>query len=280
MIVDSKEIFKIAQKNKFAIPAANFVDINTITSYIKIAEKLKLPIILAYAQAHSDVLPLEEAYLLGSYYGEKASVPVILHLDHGEDIEFVKEAIDYGFKSVMIDASEDPLEENIQKTKEIVSYAKFKNVRVEAEIGHVGAGENYEEHEEKESQYTSVKEADIFVKETQVDSLAVSIGTAHGLYTGTPEINFELLNKIREKINIPLVLHGGSSSGDTNLNYCATHGMTKINIFTDFMTAAMKNIEILDTTSYLELQKQMKTGIEERLEHYYKVFETQTIELK
>src|SRR5699024_8031762 len=116
----------------------------------------------------------------GRYYAEKASTPVVLHLDHGEDIEFVKRAVDLGFSSVMIDASTDVLEDNIKKTKEIVGYAHHKNVVVEAEIGHVGSGENYENQEESDSVYTEVNDAVLFAKETNVDSLAISIGTAHG----------------------------------------------------------------------------------------------------
>lgn len=279
MLVDSKKVFEIAKKRKFAIPATNFVDQHTISTYVKVAEKTNKPIILAFAQAHDAVLPLEEAYLLGEYYARKVSVPVILHLDHGEDIDYVKRAIDLGFKSVMIDASQDILEENIRKTQEIVQYGKEYGVRVEAEIGHVGAGQNYENHEIKLSQYTSVDDAINFVEATNVDTLAVSIGTAHGLYTGTPKIDFELLDDIRKVIDTPLVLHGGSSSGFENLSRCAQNGIVKINVFTDLVTAAIDNIKTVET-DYLDLQHQMKVGIEECLTKYYKVFGTQDISLK
>lgn len=276
MLVDSKKVFEIARDRKFAIPATNFVDQHTVSTYVRVAEKLNKPIILAFAQAHDSVLPLEEAYLLGEYYARTASVPVILHLDHGEDVEYVKRAIDLGFKSVMIDASEDTLEDNIRKTQEIVQYAKAHNVRVEAEIGHVGAGQNYENHEIKQSQYTSVEDAINFIEATNIDTLAISIGTAHGLYTGTPKIDFELLDDIRKVIYTPLVLHGGSSSGFENLSRCAQNGIVKINVFTDLVTAAVNNIKTVET-DYLDLQNQMKVGIEECLIEYYKVFGTQSI---
>lgn len=276
MLVDSKKIFEIARSRKFAIPATNFVDQNTVSTYVKVAEKLNNPIIIAFAQAHDSILPLEEAYLLGEYYARTASVPVILHLDHGEDVEYVKQAIDLGFKSVMIDASEDILKENIRKTQEIVQYGKEYNVRVEAEIGHVGAGQNYENHEIKLSQYTSVEDAINFVEATNVDTLAISIGTAHGLYTGTPKIDFELLEEIRKVIDTPLVLHGGSSSGFENLSRCAQNGIVKINVFTDLVTAAVNNIKIIET-DYIDLQNQMKIGLEDCLTEYYRVFGTQPI---
>ena len=146
MLVTSKELFAIALKKKFAIPATNFVDQTTLRAYLSVAEQRQLPLIVSFAQAHNEILPLEEAFILGRYYAEKASVPVVLHLDHGEDIDFVKQAVDLGFTSVMIDASQDTYEENVMKTREIINYARPRGVVVEAEIGHVGSGDNYENH--------------------------------------------------------------------------------------------------------------------------------------
>src|SRR5690625_1693624 len=113
MLVTSANLFKIAQKRKFSIPAMNFVDRTTLKTYVNTAEKLNMPIIVQFAQAHSGVMDIEEAALLGRYYANKSRTPVVLHLDHGEDIEFVKKAIDLGFTSVMIDASQEELHENI-----------------------------------------------------------------------------------------------------------------------------------------------------------------------
>lgn len=278
MLVTSKELFDIALKKRFAIPATNFVDQNTLRAYIAVAEKRQLPLIISFAQAHHEVMCLEEASILGRYYAKNASVPVVLHLDHGEDIDFVKNAVDLGFTSVMIDASQDSFEENVRKTKEIVSYAHAKKVVVEAEIGHVGSGDNYEHHAHSDSFYTTVEDAKQFYNETNVDSLAISIGTAHGNYIGIPKINFERLNEIFKIVDVPLVLHGGSSSGDDNLSYCALHGIVKINIFTDIINGAVKNLSI-EGKNYFEIQEQLRLGMEACLQHYYHIFKTQSIHI-
>lgn len=278
MLVTSKKLFEIALEKKFAIPATNFVDQNTLRAYIAVAEKRRLPHIISFAQAHDKEMCLEEAALLGKYYAEKAEVPIVLHLDHGTDIEFVKRAVDLGFTSVMIDASQDSLEDNIKKTKEIVDYAHLKNVVVEAEIGHVGSGENYENLNQSKSLFTTVEDAKEFYERTMVDSLAISIGTAHGNYVGTPQINFERLDEISEAVPIPLVLHGGSSSGDENLHRCALGNITKINVFTDLMNASVKDLKVGEQ-NYFDIQRQLILGIEQCLDHYFTVFNTQKVRI-
>lgn len=274
LLVSSTELFKVARENNFAIPAPNFVDQNSIKAYIEVAEKLNLPIILAYAEAHEDFLSFDEALYLGKYYGEKAKIPAVLHFDHGTKKELIIRAIDEGFNSVMIDASMDSFEDNVRKTREIVKYAHLRGVVVEAEIGHVGNSENYRNNDNSASVYTTVEEAKKFVELTNVDSLAVSIGTAHGHYKGKPAIDFNRLKEIRNAVNVPLVLHGGSSSGDDNLKRCATEGISKINIYTDLVTAAFNKVKNTKCNDYYELLNAQKEGMKECLEHYYDVFET------
>ncbi|WHE06439.1 class II fructose-bisphosphate aldolase [Thermoanaerobacterium thermosaccharolyticum] len=274
MLVSSEELFKIARKYNFAIPAPNFVDQNSIKAYIEVAEKLNLPIILAYAEAHEDFLSFDEALYLGRYYGEKARIPAVLHFDHGTKKELIMKAIDNGFNSVMIDASMDSFEDNVRKTKEIVKYAHLRGVVVEAEIGHVGNSENYRNNDNSASIYTTVEDAKRFIELTDVDSLAISIGTAHGHYKGKPVIDFNRLREIRNAVDIPLVLHGGSSSGDNNLRRCATEGISKINIYTDLVTAACDKVKNTQFNDYYELLYAQREGMKECLEHYYDVFET------
>ncbi|SKC63568.1 class II fructose-bisphosphate aldolase [Maledivibacter halophilus] len=274
MLVSSKELFKVARKGNFAIPATNFVDQNSIKAYIEVAEKLNLPIILGYAEVHKDLLSFDEALFLGKYYGERAKVPAVLHLDHGTTKELIIRAIDEGFKSVMIDASMLSFEDNVKKTKEIVDYAHLKGVVVEAEIGHVGNGEGYKSNDNSDSIYTTVEEAKKFADLTNVDSLAISIGTAHGAYKGKPVIDFDRLKEIRNAIDTPLVLHGGSSSGDDNLRRCASEGISKINIFTDLVTAAFNKSQSTKSSDYFELRNAQIEGMKECLEHYYGVFQT------
>ncbi|MGX7205898.1 class II fructose-bisphosphate aldolase [Enterococcus pingfangensis] len=277
MLVTSKELFKVSREKGFAIPAPNFIDAQSMKDYVTVAEELNLPVILALAEVHLEFISLEEAAYFGKFYAENAKVPVVLHLDHGMTPSIIKKAIDVGFTSVMIDASQDSFETNVKKTKEIIDYAHPKGVVVEAEIGHVGSGVNYENHEETDSRYTTVEDAIQFVKETQVDSLAVSIGTAHGMYKGVPEINFDRLHEIAEAVDTPLVLHGGSSSGDSNLNRCGLEGISKINIFSDLVNAAQNGINREQPENYLDLKHVVSTNMKNCLRHYYEVFCTDRI---
>lgn len=274
MLVTTKEMFEKAQKENYAIPAANFFDLDSARTFVEVAEKMQKPLILAFAQAHIEECSLEEAALIAKYLAKKASVPVALHLDHGQDEEIIKQAIELGFTSVMIDASQDEIETNIRRSKAIAEYAHERGVVVEAEIGHVGTGNSYEFKETTDTIYTEVEEAARFAKETGVDSLAVSIGTAHGQYKGTPKISFERLEEIKNEVSIPLVLHGGSSSGDENLHKCAVSGINKINIFTDFITAAMDVINEEKPEDYFTLKRLANQAIADTLAHYYKVFAT------
>ncbi|WP_300123284.1 class II fructose-bisphosphate aldolase [uncultured Enterococcus sp.] len=279
MLVTSKELFNLAEEGKFAIPATNFIDLDSARTYVDTAEELKLPLILAFAQQHEEFISLEEAALIGKYLAEKSSMPVVLHLDHGQDFDFIKRAISLGFSSVMIDASKDTLEENIRKTKEVVEYAHQHGVVVEAEIGHVGSNQSYEDKNETDSIYTEVADAKYFAEQTGVDSLAVSIGTAHGLYKGTPKLNFERLFDIYQAVDIPLVLHGGSSSGDANLTKCVDNGIRKINIFTDFLNAAYLEIKKDKANDYVEMKAEANTAMKATLQRYFEVFKTKQVEV-
>lgn len=279
MLVTSKELFRLAEDGKFAIPATNFIDLDSARTFVDTAEDLKLPLILAFAQQHEEFIRLEEAALIGKYLAEKSSMPVVLHLDHGQDFDFIKRAISLGFSSVMIDASKDTLEENIRKTKEVVEYAHQHGVVVEAEIGHVGSNQSYEDKNETDSIYTEVADAKYFAEQTGVDSLAVSIGTAHGLYKGTPKLNFERLFDIYQAVDIPLVLHGGSSSGDANLTKCVDNGIRKINIFTDFLNAAYLEIKKDKASDYVEMKTEANTAMKVTLQRYFEVFKTKQVEV-
>ena len=222
MLVNSKEVLEDAKKRNYSLVAPDFLDLDSARVFVNTAEKMHKPIILSFAQAHSYVISLEEAATVGKFMAENVKIPIVLHLDHGEDIDFIKRAMKLGFSSVMIDASAKTFAENVEITKEVVSLAHPRNITVEAEIGHVGQGVNFSHGEESESIYTTVEEAVEFQKSTQVDSLAVSIGTSHGIYKGnkTPILNFERLHELATHVPVPLVLHGGSGSGEENLKRC------------------------------------------------------------
>jgi len=274
MLVTSKEMLKKAKREGYAVIQPDFVDNDSARVYCEVAEKQNMPIILAWAESYDKVISLEEAATIGLFYAKKSKAKVCLHLDHGASFATCKRAIDLGFTSVMIDASSDTFEENVRKTKEVVAYAHERGVVVEAEIGHVGSNGSAEAVTANESIYTEVQAAKDFVFLTDVDSLAVSIGTSHGAYKGTPVINFERLHELKEAIDIPLVLHGGSSSGDENLNRCATEGIAKINVFTDFLVAAHKATMAGKPDFYFAQKAMENKGMTEVMEHYLKVFET------
>lgn len=273
MLVTTKEMFAKAKQNGYAIVAPDFWNSNSCKAYVETAEELGVPCVLSYAQVHKDMMSIEEAYAIGKFFSEKSKCEVALHLDHGQDVETCKKAVDLGFTSVMIDASSESYEVNVARTKEVVEYAHAHGVVVEAELGHVGTGETYST-DKNDSIYTEVAMAKQFVEDTGVDSLAVSIGTAHGKYKGTPVIDFDRLHELRDTLSVPLVLHGGSGSGETNLERCATEGITKINVFTDFTVAA------LDATAGKEYEDLFKrvhdedNGIKEKLKYYYNLFHT------
>lgn len=279
MKISMSSLLREAREKHFAIPAMNYIDFLSAKAYLEASQEKNLPLILAFAQTHSSWLPLEEAALIGKYIQETSTTPVVLHLDHGQDIDFIKKAISLGFNSVMIDASLDSFEENVRKTKEVIRFAHEHGVDVEAEIGFVGANENLENHQNIESVYTSLESAIRFYDETNVDSLAVSIGTAHGIYKGIPKINFERLQEISESLPIPLVLHGGSSSGESNLNRCAKNGISKINIFSDVIVAAHQFQENTQTADYPSLILGLQNAMKKVLLHYYDVFETKEVKI-
>lgn len=280
MLVNSKSMLNKARDLRYAVPATDVFNLESLKGVLNAAKECDSPLIIALAEVHVETLPLEECALLVKHFASNMTQDIVLHLDHGFTPSLVKQAIDCGFTSVMYDGSSLPFEENVRTTKEIVEYAKKHNVTVEAEIGHVGSGaagsnEVKECEGEDSSKLTTVEEAVSFAEATGVDSLAVSIGTAHGNYVGTPKLDFDRLKDIREHIGIPLVLHGGSGTGYENLNKAVSFGISKVNIYTDLMNAAKDAYEKdIEKTDYFELCALSQKAITEKLKEYYEVFMT------
>ncbi|MBQ1509916.1 MAG: class II fructose-bisphosphate aldolase [Selenomonadaceae bacterium] len=275
MLTRTKEILTEARKNHYGIVAPDFWDLNSARDYVRTAEELNAPILLSFAQAHKHLISLEEAAVVGKLMAESVKAPIALHLDHGEDFDYIKRAIDLGFNSVMIDASMHEFKENVRLTKEVVDYAHARGVDVEAEIGHVGGTtESPTEMESVANVYTTVEEATAFVEQTGADSLAVSIGTSHGVYKNNknPELNFQRLQELAANVPVPLVLHGGSGTGDDNLKRCVREGITKVNVFTEFTTAALahaaKAVREEQLKSYMRVQQAADEGIRSVITHY------------
>ena len=270
MLVDGKSVLDAAKAGRYGIVAPDFLTLNAARVFAQTADALRTPILLSFAQGHAGLISLEEAALVGKYWAEKVATPIVLHLDHGQDFDFLHRAIELGFTSVMLDASMKDMDENIRLTKEVVAYAHTQGVSVEAEIGHVGGASEGVEGETSESVYTTVEEAVAFVEATGVDSLAVSVGTSHGVYKSnkTPELNFERLRALAATVPVPLVLHGGSGTGDENLRRAVRDGITKLNVYTDFLVGAMAEIKAAHTDSLIETQKAADEGMRKVLTHY------------
>lgn len=243
-LVTTKEILVKARKEGYALPAFNITDMQSIQTVVKVCEEENAPCLLEATETTIDTYGAEYIAAIVKVAASEAKVPVALHLDHSYRYETFVKAIKAGFSSVMIDASQKPFDENVRITKEIVKLAHAAGVAVEAELGHVGQGSDDEEKNKK--MYTDPDEAAKFVELTNVDFLAVAVGTAHGLYKYEPRIDLDILKAISDKVAIPLVLHGGS--GTPGMEKTPPLGISKVNVFTDLQIPIREKAkEILNT---------------------------------
>lgn len=218
-----------AETHGCAVGAFSVSSLEMIRGVIRAAEEMSTPVILQVAQIR---LPHAPLYLLGSAMltaARHARVPVAVHLDHGLTLPCIREALDMGFTSVMLDGSTLPLEENIRLTRQVISLARPYGASVEAEIGVIGKTES---GEERSAVCASPEDSLHFLAETGVDALAVAIGNAHGVYAGAPNLRFDILAKIRRRSDTPLVLHGGTGISADDFRRCVERGVRKINIAT------------------------------------------------
>lgn len=239
-LVKMKEILNQAKQNNYGVGAFSVANMEMVIAAIRVAEELRSPLILQIAEVRLGHSPL---HLMGPMMIEaakKASVPVAVHLDHGESTEKIKEALELGFTSVMFDGSLFSIEENIAETKKIVKLAEAYGATVEAEIGRVGGSEDGSV--DIEIAITSVEEAKRFAEETGIDALAVAIGNAHGVYKGEPNLRLDRLEEINKEIEIPLVLHGGSGISQDDFRKAITHGIRKINVATSTFNNVIKRV--------------------------------------
>ncbi len=252
MLVNLNQVLKKAQENRYAVGLFNTTDTDMLEAAIGAAEELRSPIIIGTAEV---LLPYGELKLIAPSVVEaakRATVPVVVHYDHGLTFERCMEALQLGFSSVMFDGSAKPYEQNLEETKEIVKIAHAMGATVEGEIGHVGEAAN--EDNLLTDMYTTPDEAESYLNATGVDALAIAIGSAHGVYKTKPMLNIPRLCEIRKRVDVPLVLHGGSGLSDDDFRNTIRNGIAKVNIFTDLCLAgssAMKeasdnNISYLD----------------------------------
>ena len=233
-----------AKKGKYAVGLFNAVNLELARGIIAAAESSQSPVIMGTAEVLLPYGPLEEV----SYYlipmAKKASVPVVIHLDHGLKKETCLKALELGFSSIMYDCSTDSYEENVKKVKEMADIAHSYGATIEGELGHVGDNDGSAEGNSSlarpEDFYTDPKMAKDFVEKTGIDALAIAVGTAHGAYKLPPKLDFERIRTIANTVDVPLVLHGGSGLTDNDFKRAIEEGISKINIFTDINIAAVE----------------------------------------
>lgn len=253
MIVNAKKMLEDAKVNKYAVPHFNINNLEWTRYILEECNRLKSPVILGVSEGAIRYMGGYKvvANLVKNLNEElNIQIPVAIHLDHGSSVESCKKAVDAGFTSVMIDASKYSLEENIDMTKQVVEYARIKNITIEAEIGHIGGSED---NMSSEIAYAKVDDALSLYNETKIDFLAPALGSVHGLYKGEPCLDFDKMKEISEKTNIPLVLHGGTGIDDEKLKKAIASGICKVNINTELQiawTKAVRKFLSEDTKAY------------------------------
>lgn len=230
MLVNMKELLKDAQDGNYAVGSFSVANMEMVLGVLKAARELSAPVILQIAEVRLKQSPLEIIGPLMVAAAKNADTPVAVHFDHGKTEEKIKQALDLGFTSVMFDGSHLPLDENIATTKRIIDIAGKYNASVEAEIGCVGGSEDGSE--DIAINCTKPQDAVRFEAETGVDALAIAIGNAHGNYKDVPKLRFDILQKVNEMTNTPLVLHGGTGISPDDFVKCSKNGIKKINIAT------------------------------------------------
>ncbi len=238
MLLNMKDLLAVARAHRFAVPAFNISSNMLLTGVMQTAEEVQAPVIIAI---HPDELSFVGIGFvkMALHEAQEASVPVCVHLDHGSSMEQIMTAIRAGFTSVMMDKSMLPLEENIAACREVTALAHAVNVSVEGELGTIGEVDEEAEAGAEEVIFVDPEQVERFVAATDVDTLAVAIGTSHGLYPKhmKPEIRLDLLREITARVDIPLVLHGGSGNPDSEIRQAVELGINKINISADMKSA-------------------------------------------
>lgn len=231
------DVLQDAYKNHYAIPAFDFFGIHDAKAMMDAAAEMKTPVIMMSISFNHFTPKQFNAFI--EAYAADLDIPVFTHIDHSRSVDLCKQAIDAGFDSVMIDASADPLEENIKKTLEVVQYAHARGVAVESEMGHIKNGQISLEggYADRENFLVQTKDAVELVQRTNVDLLAVGLGNQHGVYVEEPKIHFDRLEEVNNALNLPLVMHGGSGLPKDMVQQSVKGGIAKVNVATDFATA-------------------------------------------
>ncbi|MBE6961500.1 MAG: class II fructose-bisphosphate aldolase [Ruminococcaceae bacterium] len=269
MLVSLNEMLGRAKAEGYGVPAISAANEVTLRACIEAAEKANSPVIVLTGYYMTDAL---------NYYGRmvedfavRASVPVVAMWDHSSNFKESIRGIRAGFPSIMVDRSSLNYEENLAQTKELVRIAHCVDIAVEAELGHVGKGFNYDV--DGVSSLTVPDEAVQFVKETECDCLAVAIGTAHGVYKGEPKLHFDLLKELAEKVPVPLALHGGSGTGDENISKACRMGISKVNVANELMRACYDALQAdgMEGNNIYKFWPVLEKGYKAKCAHLFEV---------
>lgn len=272
MLVNLKEVLSAAQKGGYGVGLFNTTDTDMLQAVIDAAEELNSPVIVGTAEI---LLPYGELKLIAPAVvaaAKRAKVPVVVHYDHGLTFGRCMEALQLGITSVMFDGSVKKYDENIAETREVVKIAHAFGATVEGEIGHVGQAASGDDR--AEDMYTTVDEALAYYNATGVDALAVSFGTAHGVYKSKPKLNLARLGEIHKAVNVPLVLHGGSGLSEEDFKNSIKNGVAKVNIFTDMELAGVRAMQegIAAGLDYLEIRNRKVGAIRETVKEKIRIF--------
>lgn len=272
MLVNLNEVLLDAKEKKYGVGLFNTTDTDMLEAVISAAEELRAPVIIGTAEI---LLPFGELKLIAPSIiaaAKRATVPVVVHYDHGLTFERCMEALQLGFSGVMFDGSTLDYEQNIACTREIVKIAHSFGATVEGEIGHVGQASANDNA--ANDLYTKVEEAVDYAEKTAVDALAVSIGTAHGAYKSKPKLDLNRLNEIYNALDTPLVLHGGSGLSDDDFRSSIANGISKVNIFTDLCLAGNRAMRegLAEDLTYLDIRNRKVDLIREEVKKKMLVF--------
>lgn len=240
-LVTSKKMLLDARQGNYAVGAFNVENMEMVMAVIEAAEEMKSPVILQTTPSTVKYAGLDLYYANVKTAAERAAIPIALHLDHGSSFQLAMQALRIGYTSIMIDGSHSPLEENAAVSKAVVDACHPSRIPVEAELGRVGGKED--DLEGGDGGLTAPDEAAWFVETTGIDFLAVAIGTAHGVYSGIPNVRVDILKEIRNKVSIPLVLHGTSGVADDTVRECIREGICKVNYATDLRIAYSQGVK-------------------------------------
>lgn len=274
-LVSIGEELKRAQQGGYALPLFDTADVQSTEGMLQAMEDRRAPAMIAL---YSGVVDRPYGPALAAYVRARlaeADVPASFMLDHGQSYEQCIRALTLGFTDVMYDGSKLSLEENIATTRMVVRAGHAVGACVEAELGHVGSGREYQDYGALRKGFTDPETVERFVEETGVDMLAVAIGTAHGFYQGEPELDLELLGEIRKRVDIPLVLHGGSGCSEAQFRAAIEAGISKVNVASDLYRAAGERINAEaagDATSYHALSRAATEAFAERVGYYLDLF--------